>query len=142
MKQGDPFISLEQYLLATEAWSDSKCDPRSAWRVMMRAEKWPVLYALSKASYEKFGLNGPSAGTCVMTLQNGHCSSSGGSQRVVVGDYLENPRYIELCVAFKKSEGDRWTSIVERAAWWTEIVELPEDFDSNWRKYDQLFNGS
>lgn len=75
-------------------------------------------YDYAKASWEKYGEEGPPIGSKVMTLQGGH---GGGVwvQRIFEGIYDRDSRFFSIS---RIENGQKQISIVERDVWWAIIM--------------------
>lgn len=126
-----PFISLEEYLLLKDP--TDKEPRRPAHNIYRTPEQWLRFYEIAKASYDKYGDEGPALGSKVVTLVHGH----GGSMGVVgiLDRVMErDPRFFLLLRKVRRdayhggSEYDTQESMVIREQWWNEI----RVYDESW----------
>ena len=108
------FPSLRDFLLMKDPTHSYKM---SAHRDYRHAENFVELYDIAKASWEKFGDDGPPIGSKVETLTAGHGGGE-GLIRTFEGICQYDKRFFNL----SRVEGDRKIlSSVMRTYWWIEI---------------------
>lgn len=132
MKQ---FMDLREFMMLKDPLYKKKSDERSVhrnevfdWRKgLSNAEDVLMRYDIAKASWEKYGDEGPPFGSKVQTLHSGH----GGGPGVIAtlaGIFDRDKRFFLLTRKerdsfHKEREGQ---SIVERTQWWVHIKVIEE----------------
>lgn len=127
------FMDLREFILLKDPFD--KDYPRSVHRNevldhrkgLSSAEDVLLRYDIAKASWEKYGDDGPPFGSLVQTLHSGH----GGGPGVIAtltGLFERDPRCFLLT---RKEWGERnkereGHSLVERTQWWVHIKVIEE----------------
>lgn len=130
------FISLREFLLLTEPRDKFH---RPIHRNELLADSSNTLsnsqdlvrrYDIAKASWEKYGDEGPSFGSKVETLYAGH-GGGPGVLAVLTGIYSHDEHDFLLTRQERYHDGRSWvekegTSLVERSYWWAMIRVIEE----------------
>lgn len=116
-----PFISLAEFLVLPDDYDGREFNHHKTGPFWL---KW---YEVAKASYEKYGPDGPPIGTKVITLRAGF-GGGGLDIRTFTGIYTDDPRYFLLEHRYRRSGYDETTrSLSARNTWWRDFC-VKEDY--------------
>jgi hypothetical protein len=115
------FPSLEKFLLLLDPDYSGEV---SAHHIALNGPSWVRYYRCAKANWEKFGDEGPPAGTLVVMLKPGHGGLE-GVRRTVKG-ITENGRYIEVTRPARWRDSERTESSLASAKHWWLDMSIPD----------------
>lgn len=119
LKTGDPFITLEQFMLLPDC---STYQTDRLFNARWSGKEWLYRYSLAKTSWDKYGQN-PPHGATVRVLVNGHGTSMptldrDGALRGCARQVLDTESYQDW---FYLSRGAGARSLVDKNLWWRDI---------------------
>lgn len=119
MTDAKQFMSLREFLLLRDP--HDKEHPRSSWSCESpRPEHIVLRYELAKSSWEKYGDEGPPAGTIVQALRQGF----GGYGRIkIVGNYEHDDRFLHALPLKQRDEKRPDSFTISRTQWWFDVME-------------------
>lgn len=134
------FPDLREFLLLRESDDVYKRSPHRSDPILDRegfskAQELVYRYDIAKASWEKYGDEGPPIGSKVVTLFAGH-GGGPGCIRIFLGDVEGKGTHFYLSRTEKK---DDQRSVVTKDIWWM-VIQPVEDADWNGWEKDRVKN--